>query len=102
MNWGTLLNVNGGTYMNQVYAMLYTNHATVGYFGCGVASTTISGGLVSRVEALVLGTGNGTWTHDERFTGGGEEFGFLLPRSKTNPELVSWRETTIEYGEEEN
>lgn len=100
MNWGTLLNVNGGTYMNQIYAMLYTNHATVGYFGYGVPSTTIYGGIVSRVEALVLGTGTGTWTHDERFTGGGEEFGFLLPRSKTNPELLSWREVANNYGQE--
>ena len=97
LNWGHLLNTNGGTYMNEINAMLYTNHATVGYFGYGVPSTTIHGGVVSRIEALVLGTSNATWTHDERFTGGGEQFGFLLPRVKTNPELVSWRETSYDY-----
>ncbi len=97
LNWGTLLNVNGGAYMNEINAMLYTNHAVVGYFGYGVEETIMLGGVVSRVEALVLGTGTGTWTHDERFTGGGTDFGFLLPRVKTNPELVSWRETDYNY-----
>ena len=97
LNWGTRLNVNGGTHMNEINAMLYTNHATVGYFGVGVEETILLGGMVSRVEAVVLGTNKGTWTHDERFTGGGEDFGFLLPRVKTNPELVSWRETSPDY-----
>ena len=97
LSWSYLLNPAGGTQMNEVNAMLYTNHATVGYFGYGVSETVIHGGIVSRIEALILGTSNAHWTHDERFTGGGQGFGFLLPRVKTNPELVSWRETALDF-----
>jgi hypothetical protein len=97
LNWGHLLNTNGGLNMNEIHAMLYTNHATVGFIGYGVDQTIIHGGIVSRIEGLVLCTSAATWSHDERFTGGGQDFGFLLPRVKTNPELVSWRETSYDY-----
>ncbi|MDP2895087.1 MAG: hypothetical protein Q8Q12_00840 [bacterium] len=99
INYGQFLNQAGAFCLNHIDALMYTNHATAGAWGKNSPGTHILGGIVSRVEAIVLYTGSADWTHDERFTGGGEEFGFLLPRVKSPIAIVHWREVPVSYEE---
>jgi hypothetical protein len=80
-----------------VYALLYTNHALAGSFGRSASQVKFYGGWVSRVEATITGTSNTIFTHDERFTGGGKDYGFLLPRTKSSIVLITWREVAADY-----
>lgn len=100
LNYGRFTNVNGPNYMNHVDGLLYTNNALVGSIGRDRDTFELYGGLVTRVEALVINTvdSSGTLTHDERFTGGGAAaFGFIFPKMKKVPQLVSWREVSADY-----
>ncbi|MCK5547472.1 MAG: hypothetical protein KAI64_00550, partial [Thermoplasmata archaeon] len=99
LNYGQFANANGPNNMNHVDGLLYTNNSLVGSLGKDQETVELYGGLISRVECLVINTPNSTGTliHDERFTGGGSEFGFFLPKVKKAPQLVSWRETSTDY-----
>ncbi len=105
LNWqsGTIafskfLNPAGGDCLDHIDAMMYTNHATVANWGRNSTKIQLLGGIVSRVEAIILrNDGSAEWIHDERFTGGGEEFGLLLPRVKRPLKIISWREVTPDY-----
>lgn len=98
INYGQFLNANGGEYMDHIDALLYTNHATVGAWGKGSPEMRLLGGIVSRVEAIIIkNDGSADWTHDERFTGGGEEFGFLLPKVKSPVQIIYWGEVPDDY-----
>jgi hypothetical protein len=98
ISYGQLLNPNGGEYMDHIDALLYTNHATVGAWGRSSPGMHLLGGIVSRVEAIIIrNDGTADWIHDERFTGGGEEFGFILPRVKAPIQSIYWAEVPIDY-----
>ncbi len=98
INYGQFLNENGGENMDHIDALLYTNHATVGAWGRYSDNMHLLGGIVSRVEAIILkNDGSATWTHDERFTGGGEQFGFLLPKVKSHLQTIYWGEVADDY-----
>jgi hypothetical protein len=92
-----LVNPTGDRQLNTVHAMLYTNHALAGLFGRNASEVTFYGGWVSRVESTITYTSNTHFTHDERFTGGGKEYGFLLPRTKSEVMVVTWREVQNDY-----
>jgi hypothetical protein len=84
--------------MDHIDALLYTNHATVGAWGKASPEMKLMGGIVSRIEAIILkNDGSADWTHDERFTGGGEEFGFILPRIKMAIKVIYWGEVPEDY-----
>lgn len=91
------LNPSGGDYLDHIDAMMYTNHATVANWGRSSPNIHLLGGIVSRIEAIVLRSVYATWTHDERFSGGGEEFGFLLPRVKKPLQITHWAEVPDDY-----
>jgi hypothetical protein len=98
INYGQFLNANGGACLDHIDALLYTNHATVGAWGKNSPQIHLLGGIVSRIEAIILrNNGSADWTHDERFTGGGQEFGFLLPRVKMPIKVVHWGEVPENY-----
>jgi len=98
INYGQFLNANGGENMDHIDALLYTNHATVGAWGKSSPKMHLLGGIVSRIEAIILkNDGSADWIHDERFTGGGEQFGFILPRVKAPVRVVHWAEVPEGY-----
>ena len=69
----------------------------IGGPGRGPESAAV-GGIVSRVEAIIIKSdGSADWTHDERFSAGGEEYGFILPRVKRVAQTVYWAEVSAEY-----
>jgi len=90
-------NPAGPRRLKEVYALMYTNHALAGQFGLSATQVKFFGGWVSRVEATITGTSNTLFTHDERFTGGGKTYGFILPRTKSDVMLVTWREVADDY-----
>ncbi len=93
-----LTNPNGGDALDWIDAFLYTNHATVANWGRNSPKIHLLGGIVSRVESIILrNDGAADWTHDERFTGGGQEFGFILPRVKKPLKVVHWAEVPADY-----
>lgn len=56
------------------------------------------GGIVSRVEAIIIKSdGSADWTPDERFAGGEVAFGFILPRVKRAAQTVHWAEVPADY-----
>ncbi len=92
------LSPHGQHCLNHIDAFLYTNHATVGAWGKNSPETHLLGGIVSRVESIILkNKGASDWTHDERFTGGGEEFGLLLPKVKSPVQIIYWGEVPDDY-----
>jgi hypothetical protein len=90
-------NPAGPRRLKEVYALMYTNHALAGQFGYSATQVKFFGGWVSRVEATITGTSNTLFTHDERFTGGGKAYGFILPRTKSQVMVVTWREVADDY-----
>ncbi len=92
-------NPAGPRRLSEVHALLYTNHALAGKFGYDAAEAKFFGGWVSRVESTITQASGGctNFTHDERFTGGGKEYGFILPRTKSQVVLVTWREVAADY-----
>ncbi len=100
LNYGQFLNVAGKFCLDHVDGLLYTNHATAGAWGQNSEKIHLLGGIVSRVEAIIIkNSGSAAWRHDERFTGGGEQFGFLLPRVKRPVSVVHWREVPLPYAQ---
>jgi hypothetical protein len=102
INYGQFLNEAGKFCLDHIDALLYTNHATAGAWGEKSPQIHLLGGIVSRVEAIIIkNDGSSDWTHDERFTGGGAPFGFLLPKVKNPIAIVYWREVASTYAEDE-
>ncbi len=77
--------------INELDAVLYTNHAIAGvYFRGSSGICEIYGAFVSRVEATV-GSSISMFTHDPRLLGGAKDFGIYLPREKAI-EIRAWKE----------
>ncbi len=98
INYSRFFNEDGGAALDHIDALMYTNHATVANWGKYSPEIQLLGGIVSRIETIVLrNNGSADWAHDERFTGGGEEFGFLLPKVKSSVAIIYWGEVPDDY-----
>ncbi len=86
--WGGNL-PSGVTNFNQVAtrniknfdAALYTNHALAGLILAWGDTIRFNGSIVSRNEAIIYGADKLEINHDARLIGGGDNFGYFLPRS---------------------
>ena len=65
----------------QFDCAMYTNHALAGLVLNYGGDVTVNGCVVSRNEAIVYGANNLVVNHDARLIGGGDNFGYYLPRT---------------------
>ncbi|MCB9831283.1 MAG: pilus assembly PilX N-terminal domain-containing protein [Planctomycetes bacterium] len=96
-------------YIANFDCALYTNHALAGLLYNSSGDIRFNGCVVSRNEAIIYNAKNLVFNHDARLTGGGDNFGFFLPRSfrkirfvKTwdNVPNIHWDEAAAQTGHE--
>ncbi|MEZ6195675.1 MAG: hypothetical protein R3F20_08085 [Planctomycetota bacterium] len=87
-NWGgnlpsgvTSISSLSSVYIARVDAALYTNHAIAGVTLNWGGQIEFNGCVVSRNEAIVYGGDGLSMNHDARLLGGGENFGYYLPKT---------------------
>ncbi|MFT7617898.1 MAG: hypothetical protein ACI97A_001537 [Planctomycetota bacterium] len=68
-------------YISNFDAAMYTNHALAGLIFAPNDTINFNGCIVSRNEAIVYGANGMNVNHDVRLIGGGDNFGYYLPRT---------------------
>ena len=77
----TAFNQIGTRYIAQFDAALYTNHSLAGYIINSTGPINFNGCIVSRNEDIIYTATQLKMNHDARLIGGGDIFGYYLPRS---------------------
>lgn len=96
-SYADFFNPNGGDALDHIDGFIYSGHAAAANWGRYSPQVHLLGGIASRIEAIIFrNDGSAEWIHDERFTGGGEEYGFILPRVKTPIQIVHWAEVAAQ------
>jgi len=88
-SYGSFSNVATSS-IAKIEAALYTNHTVAALVLAWGEDFILNGTMVSRNEAFVYGADTLTINHDLRLHGGGEDFGFYLPRVWDNVEVLGW------------
>jgi len=76
--------------IEKIEAAIYTNHTCAALVLAWGTDFILNGCLVSRNEAFVYGADSLTINHDARLLGGGDAFGFYLPRTWTDVQVLGW------------
>lgn len=71
-------------YIAQMDCAMYTNHTLAGYVINSGGDIKFNGCIVSRNEDIVYSAANLVMNHDLRLMGGGDFFGYYLPRTFKN------------------
>ncbi len=86
--------------INRVDAAIYTNHAIAGRLSTGAVGILFFGCMVSRNESIIYSAPSFQVSHDARLCGGGENFGFLLPKTFAPLAVLSFESDAppVEFG----
>jgi len=76
--------------LTQIDAAIYTNHTVAALTLAYGEEMVFNGCVVSRNEAIVYGTTGLKFNYDFRLLGGGEMFGFHLPKTWKPVEVKTW------------
>jgi hypothetical protein len=79
-------------YIATIDAALYTNHAIAGVTLNWGGDVKFNGCVISRNEALVYGADSLSFNHDARLLGGGDNFGYYLPRTFRKIRIMRFRD----------
>jgi len=74
----------------QLDAAFYTNHAFAMYTDASNKHLTVRGCIVSRNESIIYRTKSVQLDYDYRLMGGGEQFGFYLPKTWAPISVIMW------------
>jgi hypothetical protein len=85
------------SYIGNIHAAMYTNHTVAGKITSDAPNGNLLflGALVSRNEAIVYSAKTFMMHHDLRLLGGGEAFGFFLPKT-WNTHIITFAFQVVE------